>query len=81
MNAQVKQRCLRVADYTIQERSTIRVTARKFNVSKTTIYDDLTKRLPRINSLVYKEARKILDINKNERHIRGGMATKAKFAK
>jgi sporulation transcriptional regulator SpoIIID len=75
----IEERVLEVARYIIESKATIRKTAKVFGVSKSTIHKDMTERLPKINPQVAKEAKDILDINKSERHIRGGKATKMKY--
>ena len=79
MKDYIEERVLEVANYIIDSKSTIRKTAKMFGVSKSTIHKDITERLPKINPQIAKEAKKILDINKAERHIRGGRATKMKY--
>lgn len=59
--------------------ATVRQTAKEFGVSKSTVHKDVTERLMQINPTLCKEARRVLDVNKSERHIRGGMATKEKY--
>ena len=63
----------------IETKATVRQTAKKFGVSKSTVHKDLTSRLVQVNPGLAAEARKILDVNKSERHIRGGMATREKY--
>jgi putative DeoR family transcriptional regulator (stage III sporulation protein D) len=63
----------------IETKATVRQTAKKFGVSKSTVHKDLTSRLVLVNPQLAAEARKILDVNKSERHIRGGMATREKY--
>jgi putative DeoR family transcriptional regulator (stage III sporulation protein D) len=75
----IEERVLEVAQYIIDSKSTIRKTAKMFGVSKSTIHKDITERLPKINPQIAKEAKDILDLNKSERHIRGGKATKMKY--
>jgi putative DeoR family transcriptional regulator (stage III sporulation protein D) len=58
----------------------VRQTAKNFGISKSTVHKDVTDRLMAVNPLLAKEARKVLDVNKAERHIRGGLATKEKYA-
>lgn len=77
----VDQRAIKLAEYIIENKSTVREAAKKFGISKSTVHIDVSQRLKKINPSLYIEARKILDINKAERHIRGGMATKQKFLK
>jgi putative DeoR family transcriptional regulator (stage III sporulation protein D) len=75
----IEERVLEVANYIIDSKATIRKTAKVFGVSKSTIHKDMTERLPKINPVIAKEAKNILDLNKSERHIRGGKATKLKY--
>ena len=79
MKDYIEERVLEVAQYIIVSRATIRKTARVFGVSKSTIHKDMTERLPKINPCIAEEAKSILDLNKAERHIRGGKATKLKY--
>ena len=79
MKDYIEERVLEVAQYIIDSRATIRKTARVFGVSKSTIHEDMTERLPKINPCIAEEAKSILDLNKAERHIRGGKATKLKY--
>lgn len=68
-----------IANYIIDSNATVRQTAKAFGVSKSTVHKDVTDRLMQINPTLAKQARKVLDVNKSERHIRGGMATKEKY--
>ena len=79
MKDYIEERVLEVARYIIESKATIRKTAKIFGVSKSTIHKDMTERLPKINPQVAKEAKDILDLNKSERHIRGGKATRMKY--
>ena len=79
MKDYIEERVLDVARYIIESKATIRKTARMFGVSKSTVHKDITERLPKINPQVAIEAKLILDLNKSERHIRGGKATKLKY--
>ena len=79
MNDTIDQRACELAVYMIETGATVRKTARKFRISKSTVHKDLQTRLPRYNPILYEQVRNVLDINKSERHIRGGMATKRKF--
>ena len=65
--------------YIIENRTTVRAAAKKFGVSKSTVHKDLTERLPHVNPGLYHEVRVLLDLNKAERHIRGGLATRRKY--
>ena len=73
------RRACELAVYMIETGATVRNTARKFGISKSTVHKDLQTRLPRYNQVLYKQVRSVLETNKSERHIRGGMATKRKF--
>ena len=75
----IEQRVCDLAEYIIEKQSTVREAAREFCISKSTVHKDLTERLPRLKPEMYTQVRKLLDINKAERHIRGGMATKRKY--
>lgn len=77
--AQIEERAVAVAGYIIEHNATVRQAAKQFGVSKSTVHKDVTERLLRINPSLAARARKILDVNKSERHIRGGMATKEKY--
>ncbi|MEG0371899.1 MAG: sporulation transcriptional regulator SpoIIID [Clostridium sp.] len=79
MKDYIEDRVLEIAEYIIDSRSTIRHAAKKFGVSKSTVHKDITERLPKINPQIAVEAKGILDLNKSERHIRGGKATKLKY--
>lgn len=79
MNENAWDRSVRLAEYIIEQHSTVRATAKKFGVSKSTVHKDLTERLKKVNPQLYQQVRKILDINKQERHIRGGLATRQKY--
>ena len=77
----IEDRAINLAQYIIDSKDTVRGTAKKFNISKSTVHKDVTERLEKINPRLAKEVREILDENKAERHIRGGMATKLKYLK
>lgn len=79
MKDYIEERAVEIANFIIQEKATVRQTAKKFGVSKSTVHKDVTDRLLQVNPELANEARKILDINKSERHIRGGLATKEKY--
>lgn len=79
MKEYIEERAMEIANYIIEEKATVRQAAKKFGVSKSTIHKDVTERLSQINASMAREARKVLDINKSERHIRGGMATREKY--
>ncbi|MBS6195418.1 MAG: sporulation transcriptional regulator SpoIIID [Clostridiales bacterium] len=79
MKDYIEERAIEIASYIIEKRATVRQTAKKFGVSKSTVHKDVTDRLLQINPSLAHEARKILDVNKQERHIRGGLATREKY--
>ncbi len=70
---------MEIANFIINEGATVRQTAKLFGVSKSTVHKDVTERLPKINPLIANQVKDILDLNKAERHIRGGRATKMKY--
>ena len=80
MKDYIVERAIDIANYIIDNNATVRQTAKAFGISKSTVHKDVTERLMQINPSLAKEARKVLDVNKQERHIRGGMATKEKYA-
>ena len=75
----IEDRATLLAHYIIETKDTVRSTAKKFGVSKSTVHKDVSDRLLKINPILAKEVREILDENKAERHLRGGMATKLKY--
>ena len=75
----IEERAKVLATYIIENKTTVRQTAKKFNISKSTVHKDISERLEKINPSLAIEAKKILEINKLERHIRGGLATKIKY--
>ena len=70
---------MEIAKYIIENNATVRQTAKQFGISKSTVHKYVTERLPHINPSLAKTARKVLDVNKSERHIRGGLATREKY--
>ena len=81
MNDNMEDRACRLAEYIIENRATIRSAAKKFGVSKSTVHKDISERLEQFNRPLYLSVKEILDINKAERHIRGGIATRNKYRK
>ncbi len=79
-NYSIEQRACNLAHYIVESKDTVRGAARKFGVSKSTVHKDVSERLLKINPGLASEVREILDENKAERHIRGGMATKRKYS-
>ena len=79
MKDYIEERAIDVGTYIVEHKATVRQTAREFGVSKSTVHKVVTERLCTLNPVLAKKARKILDINKEERHIRGGLATREKY--
>ena len=79
MKQSVDDRAAMLGEYIVQNKATVRRAAKQFGVSKSTVHKDVTERLETINKTLARQARKVLDINKSERHIRGGLATKEKY--
>ena len=79
MRDYIEERAIHIAQYIVNNGATVRQTARQFGVSKSTVHKDVTQRLIQINPRLAFQTRIILDINKSERHIRGGMATREKY--
>lgn len=79
MKDYIEERAVNIANYIIEHNATVRQTAKTFGVSKSTVHKDVTERLLRVNPHLAEETRCVLDVNKSERHIRGGMATKEKY--
>lgn len=76
-----QERCVILGEYIIENKATVRSAAKQFGISKSTVHQDVTVRLSKINPALYKKVRSVLEKNKEERHIRGGMATKLKYSK
>ena len=79
MKDYIEERAIDIANYIIENNATVRQTAGQFGISKSTVHKDVTERLEQINPYLAAQARKVLDVNKSERHIRGGMATREKY--
>ena len=79
MRTDMEARACDLALYIIEHDTTVRAAAKRFGVSKSTVHKDLTERLPRLNKALYRQVRALLDLNKAERHIRGGLATRRKY--
>lgn len=77
----MESRACELAVYIIETGATVRAAAKKFGISKSTVHKDLTLRLPQCNRVLYEKVRKVLEINKAQRHIRGGLATQRKYKK
>lgn len=81
MHDYIKERTLKIGRYIVETRKTVRVIAKEFGVSKSTVHKDLTERLPEINSELANQVKEILEYHKSIRHLRGGEATKLKYKK
>ena len=79
MTEPLEKRACEVAVYMIETGATVRAAARQFGISKSTVHKDLSCRLKQANNCLYAQVRQVLDKNKQERHIRGGMATRRKY--
>ncbi|MCD7923089.1 MAG: sporulation transcriptional regulator SpoIIID [Clostridiales bacterium] len=79
MKSYIEERAIEMAQYIIEHNATVRQTAKQFGISKSTVHKDCSERIKTINPALAKEVRKVLDVNKSERHIRGGMATREKY--
>jgi putative DeoR family transcriptional regulator (stage III sporulation protein D) len=77
----IEERAVKLAEYIIDSKDTVRGAAKKFGISKSTVHKDIASRLLHINYALAIEVRKVLDENKAERHIRGGLATKEKYSR
>lgn len=81
MKEELEKRAVMLGEYILEHKATVRSAAKKFGVSKSTVHKDVSERLGYINKRLYLDVKKILEINKAQRHIRGGFATKNKYAK
>lgn len=79
MSDTIEDRACELAVYMIETGATVRAAAQHFGISKSTVHKDLSQRLPQCNRLLYAQVRAVLDTNKAQRHIRGGMATRKKY--
>jgi len=77
----MEERACELAVYMIETGATVRAAAKHFGISKSTVHKDISQRLPQYNRSLYEQVRQVLDVNKQERHIRGGMATQRKYKK
>lgn len=76
-----KERCVVLATYLVDNNSTVRAVAAHFGISKSTVHKDITQALKKVNKPLYYQVKHVLTVNKQERHIRGGEATKRKYSK
>ena len=76
----MEERAERLAQYIIENRTTVRAAAQKFGISKSTVHKDISERLPQFNRVLYQQVKEVLEVNKAQRHIRGGIATRKKYS-
>ena len=79
MRTDIEERACDLALYIIEHQATVRSAAKQFGISKSTVHKDLSQRLPAFNRALYLQVKEVLDLNKAERHIRGGIATRRKI--
>ena len=79
MKEYIEQRAIEIASYIIENNATVRQAAKAFGIGKSTVHKDISERMLMINPTIAKDVRKVLDVNKSERHIRGGLATREKY--
>ncbi len=79
MNTLVDERAVELGEYIVENKTTVRAAAKKFGISKSTVHSDVSSRLKKISPALYSEVRRVLDDNKAQRHIRGGLATREKY--
>lgn len=79
MKGNIEERAIELAQYMIETKATVRTAAKKFGISKSTVHKDLADRLPHLNRALYLQVKDVLEVNKAERHIRGGIATRRKY--
>ena len=75
----MEERAERLAQYIIENRTTVRAAAQKFGISKSTVHKDISERLPQFNRVLYQQVKEVLEVNKAQRHILGGIATRKKY--
>ena len=79
MHRSIEDRTLEIANYIIENKCTVRKAASQFGISKSTVHKDVSDRLKYANMNLYNQVKEVLEMNKSERHIRGGLATKRKY--
>ena len=79
LKGNIEERAVMLAQYMIENRATVRAAAKKFGISKSTVHKDLSERLPKFNAALYAQVKAVLEVNKAQRHIRGGIATRRKY--
>lgn len=79
MKGIVEERAVELGQYIIESKATVRSAAKKFGISKSTVHKDVSERLKYVNPQLYSRVKEVLEVNKAQRHIRGGMATRKKY--
>lgn len=79
MSILVEERATMLGEYIVENKTTVRAAAKEFGISKSTVHMDVAQRLKRYDPQLYSQVRKVLEVNKAQRHIRGGLATKEKY--
>lgn len=79
MRGAVEERAIHLGEYIIENKATVRAAAKTFHVSKSTVHKDVAERLKQLRPQLYSQVKEVLDVNKAQRHIRGGMATRRKY--
>ena len=79
MKGAVEERAIELGEYIIENNATVRAAAKKFHISKSTVHKDVSDRLQNVNPQLYGRVRPVLEVNKAQRHIRGGIATREKY--
>ena len=79
LKGNMEERAERLALYIIEKQSTVRAAAQRFGISKSTVHKDISERLPQFNRALYLQVKEVLEVNKAQRHIRGGIATRRKY--
>ncbi len=79
MKGAVEDRAIELGEYILENKATVRAAAKKFHISKSTVHKDVSERLRQVNPQLYGQVRSILEVNKAQRHIRGGLATRRKY--
>ena len=79
MKGNIEERAVTLAQYIIENQTTVRAAAKRFGIRKSTVHKELSERLPKFNRTLYLQVKEVLEVNKAQRHIRGGIATRRKY--
>jgi putative DeoR family transcriptional regulator (stage III sporulation protein D) len=79
LKGNIEERACQLALYIIENKATVRSAAQRFGISKSTVHKDISERLPQFNRVLYQQVKEVLEVNKAQRHIRGGIATRKKY--